>query len=227
MAKTSKAKASSDDDKTPKQETLTISPPRMGRTTILITGTEELVINALPHGVMRKMQAKQEEGSTAAAKRGKNREAKDFEALYEGAKHQTADGRCGIHAAAFRNGMISACRVAGFAMTLAKLSIFIIADGRSPEGVPLVLITHGEPKMDIKPVRNASGVIDLRPRPMWAPGWQARVTIEWDLNQFTTADVVNLLARMGKQVGVGEGRPDSKASAGCGWGRFEVGEATN
>jgi len=31
-----------------------------------------------------------------------------------------------------------------------------------------------------------------------------------------------LLARVGMQVGIGEGRPDSKNSAGMGWGLFEV-----
>lgn len=210
---------------TSKPVTVVITPPRMGETTLLITGIEPLVINALPHGTMDRIKKKQEEGSTANAKRGKNREAKDFGALYEAAKHQTADGRCGIHAAAFRNGMISACRVAGFAMTLAKLSVFIKADAYSVAGVPLVLITRGEPKQDERPVRLKSGVIDIRPRPMWAPGWQARVTIQWNMRAFSLTDVTNLLACMGLQVGVGEGRPDSKDSPGCGWGRFVVGES--
>ena len=32
----------------------------------------------------------------------------------------------------------------------------------------------------------------------------------------------NLIARVGMQVGVGEGRPDSKQSAGLGFGLFDV-----
>jgi len=39
---------------------------------------------------------------------------------------------------------------------------------------------------------------------------------------FTSSDVVNLFNRVGAQVGIGEGRPDSKASAGLGFGLFEI-----
>jgi hypothetical protein len=35
-------------------------------------------------------------------------------------------------------------------------------------------------------------------------------------------DVVNLISRVGLQVGIGEGRPDSKQSAGLGYGLFEI-----
>ena len=38
----------------------------------------------------------------------------------------------------------------------------------------------------------------------------------------TEEDVVNLMARVGMQVGIGEGRPDSKASAGLGNGLFQI-----
>jgi hypothetical protein len=41
-------------------------------------------------------------------------------------------------------------------------------------------------------------------------------------SSFTANDVVNLIARVGLQVGIGEGRPDSKESAGLGYGLFEV-----
>jgi ribosomal protein S17 len=52
--------------------------------------------------------------------------------------------------------------------------------------------------------------------------WSAKVKIRWDADQFTVEDVSNLLARVGQQVGIGEGRPDSKNSAGMGWGTFDV-----
>jgi hypothetical protein len=38
----------------------------------------------------------------------------------------------------------------------------------------------------------------------------------------TEADIANLIARVGLQVGIGEGRPDSKQSAGLGFGLFEI-----
>jgi hypothetical protein len=166
------------------------------------------------------MQTSQEAGSQAT--KGKKREARDFQAGYEGARHKSIAGWDGIPASAFRNALISACRVVGFKMTLAKLSLFTVADGYENDGTPLVRITKGEPRMDIRPARNANGGTDLRARPMWAEGWEARPTFKWDSDQFSATDLVNLLARVGLQVGVGEGRPDSRMSAGVGWGQFEL-----
>jgi hypothetical protein len=52
--------------------------------------------------------------------------------------------------------------------------------------------------------------------------WSAHVKIRWDADQFSLEDVTNLLARVGAQVGICEGRPDSRNSPGQGWGLFEV-----
>jgi hypothetical protein len=120
--------------------------------------------------------------------------------------------------------MISACRLVGFAMTLAKLSIFIEADGYDKdEGTPLVRITEGEPKRLEMAVRLATGVSDISVRPMWEE-WGALLRIRYDADQFSLQDVTNLLMRVGMQVGICEGRPDSKKSAGMGWGIFQIEE---
>jgi hypothetical protein len=71
-------------------------------------------------------------------------------------------------------------------------------------------------------VRNETGVADIRPRAHFDPGWEAEVRIQYDADQFTLTDVTNLLLRVGKQVGVGAGRPDSTKSTGMGWGTFEI-----
>lgn len=164
--------------------------------------------------------AKQEQGTTARGK--KQRDARDFERDFEEAKHRTADGWCGIPAPAFRAALISACRLVGFQMTKAKLSIFVEADGHcEKDGTPLVKLIGGEPEMTTMAVRNETGVVDIRARPMWRQ-WSADVRIRWDADQFTIDDVTNLLHRAGLQVGIGEGRPDSKKSAGLGYGMFTV-----
>jgi hypothetical protein len=120
--------------------------------------------------------------------------------------------------------MISACRLVGFKMTLAKMSIFVEADGfDADDGTPLVKLIAGEPERMDAAVRNATGVIDIRSRPMWRE-WQADLRVRFDGDQFTLDDVANLLSRVGVQVGIGEGRPDSKASAGMGWGTFKLAE---
>jgi hypothetical protein len=202
-------------------KTLTIAPPNLQVGEFKIVGTAPYVQNKFSHKAMLQMKEKQMAGSTA--KKGGKREAKDFKACYEGAMHKTADGKHGIPAPAFRNAMISACRMVGFQMTRAKLSVFVLSDGVDHEdGTPLVLITKGKPHQTEMAVRNESGVADIRARPMWDEGWEAVVRVQFDADQFTLTDVANLLMRAGMQVGVGEGRPDSKNSCGMGWGIFSL-----
>jgi hypothetical protein len=109
----------------------------------------------------------------------------------------------------------------GFKMTLAKLSVFIEADGFDAiDGVPLVKI-EGEPERLEMVTRNANTQPDIRVRPMWRE-WSVRLLVTYDEAQFSREDVTNLLSRVGKQVGIGEGRHDSKKSAGMGWGTFAI-----
>jgi hypothetical protein len=56
---------------------------------------------------------------------------------------------------------------------------------------------------------------------MWRE-WGLTLKVKFDADQFSATDVTNLLLRAGLQVGVGEGRPDSRESAGLGWGTFEI-----
>ena len=133
----------------------------------------------------------------------------------------STEGWRGIPAGAFRQAMISACRLVGFKMTLAKLSVFVHADGFDRiDGIPLIKI-DGEPERTDMAVRNATGVADIRVRPMWRE-WGANVRVKYDADQFTIQDVTNLMQRVGMQVGIGEGRPDSRDSAGLGWGTFRL-----
>ena len=200
---------------------LVIEPPKMMTASFTIRGTAPMVQAKFSHKALEMMRQKQEAGSTA--KKGAAREAKDFNACFEDAQHISTEGWNGIPAAAFRAASISACRLVGFKMTLAKMSIFIEADGfDNTEGTPLVRITKGTPRYTQMPVRNATGVIDIRARPMFDPGWEAVVRVRFDAGQFTIQDVTNLMSRVGCQVGIGEGRPDSRDSAGMGWGLFEI-----
>lgn len=197
-----------------------ISPPDFRHLEINIRGTAPLVINRFSAKAMEMIRKRQEAGGASRSKR--TTDPKDFQALFEGAKHVSEDGWEGIHAAAFRNGAISACRACGFKMTHAKLAFMVIADGFDRvDGAPLVRLTSGEAEQWIAPTRNATGVIDLRCRPLYRD-WGAVLRVRYDAGMLTQDDVVNLIARVGLQVGIGEGRPDSKDSAGLGFGLFEI-----
>lgn len=201
-----------------KDQMVLISAPRMAQAQFQFTGTAPLMTARFS----KKMEllathtTKQEKGKKA------ERKVKDVDQDLEDATYTSPQGWHGMNAAAVRNAMISACRLVNFKMTLAKLSIFVEADGYDHfEPVPLLRI-EGERTKNIMATRNANGQPDVRIRPLWAPGWIIRPRIRWDLDQFSAADVTNLLNRVGCQVGLGEGRPDSKSSAGLGYGLFKV-----
>lgn len=200
---------------------LTILPPNLQTGVFHIRGTAAYVQNKFSAKARQIIRETQEAGSTA--KKGKKRDPKNFQQCYELAQHMSASRENGIPCAGFRAALISACRLAGFAMTRAKLSVFVEADATDEtEGTGMVLFTKGKPGYTEHWVRNESGVVDLRARPMWRAGWEATLRIRFDADQFTLEDVANLLMRVGMQVGIGEGRPDSKKSAGMGWGLFEL-----
>ena len=198
---------------------LTIAPLNMQTAPIRIVGTAPYMQARFSAKAMNQMAEKHKAGSTA--RKGRAKAARDFDDDYRQAMHLDAQGRNGIPAGAFRNACISACRLVGFKMTIAKLSIFVDADSYDVvDGTPLVFI-QGEPEQTVMPTRNATGVMDLRVRPMWRE-WSAVLRFKWDGDQFTPGDLVNLLDRAGQQVGIGEGRPDSRMSAGMGFGTFRI-----
>jgi hypothetical protein len=204
--------------KTETTQALTIKAPNLQEVVIRITGKSPY----MQHRFSKKAEimAKQQQGSTAKGK--KVHGARNFEGDFLAAQHKSADGWHGIPAPAFRAALISACRLVGFQMTKAKLSVFVEADGEcEQDGTPLVRLIADAPEMSTLAVRNETGVVDIRARPLWRK-WGADVRITFDGDQFTATDVVNLLMRAGLQVGIGEGRPDSKKSAGMGYGLFTV-----
>ena len=205
------------------EENIHIAPPNIKIGEVWIKGTAPLVIHKFSDKAKLQIMQKQAAGSTANTK--KKREAKDFDAAFNAARHISFEGWDGIPASAFRCACIDACRLVGFKMTMAKMSIFIIEDGwDKDEGTPLVKIIGGAPRRLDSMVRIGSGLaktVDVSVRPQWIE-WGARLRFKYDADQFTASDVVNLVNRAGMQCGVCEGRPNSSASNGMGWGTFEI-----
>lgn len=207
--------------KAPLKRGVVIKPPKFETGKVRIRGLSPYVQHAFSQKALATMIETQSLGSQA--RKGSQRAPKDFKAVYDNACHISRQGWYGIPAPAFRNGMISACRTVGFKMTLAKLSLFVEADGfDARDGSPLVKISKGSPHEHFAAARNDNGSTDVRCRPMWNEGWEAIIRLRWDAEQFSATDTLNLLARVGSQVGIGEGRPDSRNSAGLGWGLFEI-----
>ena len=204
---------------TTSKQVVNIAAPKLQVAEFEIVGISPYVQLRFSQKAMNAMADKMKGGSQSKGK--KVREARDFHDDFIQAQHISEEGWIGIPAGSIRSAMISACRLVGFKMTLAKLSVFVLQDGIDKvDGVPLIKI-YGTPEPNTMAVRNATGVADLRCRPLWKQ-WSAKVRIQFDEDQFSIQDVTNLLMRVGKQVGLGEGRPDSRASAGLGWGLFEI-----
>lgn len=202
---------------------VTIKPPNFQQAIFGIKGVAPLVIHRFSTKTKNEMKLKMETGKAASSR--KNREPKNGEDTFNEGRYISPDGWDGFQASAVRNAMISACRLVGFKMTLAKLSIFVEADGwdASEKQIPLIRIYGKAVKQeDMARVETGQPYVTIRPA---YHDWSAKIRIRWDGDQFTIGDVTNLLSRVGMQVGLGEGRPDSKNSAGMGWGLFEVEKA--
>ena len=198
---------------------VTITAPNMVTAVFRIVGNAPYVQLRFPQKAQALMRAKMEKGSQA--KKGAKRDPRDFQEDYKQAMYTSTEGWHGIPAPVFRNAMISACRIVGFQMTKAKLAVFCEADGMDKDDATPMIIINGTPEAVEHHVRNATGVADLRVRAMWRE-WSAVVRLRFDADMFSLDDITNLLARVGTQVGIGEGRPDSKQSAGMGWGTFDI-----
>lgn len=201
-------------------ERVVVQAPNLRVIRVTVRGDAPLVMHRFGKKALEEMRRKMTAGDRAKGKSAKP--PKDFDAEYEAAHHKSSEGWIGIPAPAFRAAMISACRVAGLVMTRAKLTVFVIPDGLDQDGKPIVRISKGEPEPFEDAVRMSDGSASICRRPRWAPGWEAVVTIRYDGDQIDAQSVVNLLSRAGLQVGILEGRPDSKKSSGQGWGTFEV-----
>ena len=197
-----------------------IKPPNIKTIIVEIKGTAPLVVHRFSHKAQQGMLIKMVAGSTA--KKGTKREAADLDDIYNNARYQHADGWDGFNASAIRHALISACRLVGFKMTIAKLSVFVIEDGwdKIESQIPLIRI-YGKPRRLDMWARVETGQAYMTIRPCYDT-WSAKIKIRFDADQFTVEDVTNLLARAGAQVGICEGRPDSKNSVGMGWGTFEI-----
>lgn len=205
---------------TPETTTITITPPNIQTARFHLVGDAPYMQARFSQKALEQIRSKQAAGSTA--KKNTAKEARDFDADYRGAMHISTEGWIGVPAASFRNACIDACRMVNFQMTRAKMSIFIEHDGLDVvDGTPLVKLLADVPEKTEMAVRNATGVVDIRVRPMWRE-WEIDLRVRYDADQFRLEDVANLLARAGQQVGIGEGRPFSKSSAGLGFGLFRV-----
>lgn len=198
-------------------EAVRISPPNFKTAIFRIVGTAMLVTNKFSEEGRNQMREKQEAGSQQG-KKGSAKPPKDFKAAAAASAHYSTEGWIGMPCGAMRKAMIDSCRLTAQKMTMAKMAIFIEADGADrDEGTPLIRII-GEPRHDERLVKQGM-TVDLRARTV-IDKWEAEVRVKYDADIFDSASIANLMLRAGAQVGWGAGRPFSSNSAGMGWGTW-------
>lgn len=203
--------------KEPKEKVQRVSlvRPLIRRITVPIRGVEgvPLVEHKFSEKALRQMADKQQHKATGP------RQAKDPAECYRGAMHLMPKAKAtddhpdiGFPAGGFRKAMIAAGPMVGIKRPTIMGAVFVIADAAG-----LVRIDYKDVRMREDTVRNESGVADIRYRPEFM-GWWAEVTVEYDESLISAEQVINLMARAGCSIGIGEGRPEKKGE----WGRWEV-----
>jgi hypothetical protein len=172
---------------------------------IPIEGTAPLIQNRFSEKARQMMLDHQQGHAT-------EREPKNPDALFEAAQYRLPGDRYGHPAVAFKSAVVGGARFfRGSKITMTGLKVALFVKG---EGADMLVAIDGVPKMREDPVRNATGVADLRYRPVYWP-WTATLQIVYIRNQFSLDSLIALVDA-GGNVGVGEWRPE--------FGTFKVAE---
>lgn len=208
-------------DQSVKTQSVKITPPNIKTAVFKIVGTAPLVIHRFAAKAKAGMLQKIAEGTVKA--RGKKEfKATNTDDTFNEARYISREGWDGFNVSSIRCAIIRACSLVNYKMTLAKLSVFVEADGRDAAEPEFGLIRiHGKARKLEMIARVETGQAYVTVRPIYDE-WFANVRLSYDADQFSLEDVTNLLARAGSQVGIGEGRAYSKNSCGMGWGSFRV-----
>ena len=194
----------------------------IGRATIRVEGTTDLIVHKFAEKARREMLDKQQLKAT------KKKEAKNPAADYRGAMYildgdpeddqsdedvwePIGSAKCsakhGFPAAALRLAMIRGVKACGGVMTDARTAFNIEAvDNLVPiefEGVRCV--------EDVVRLNGKSA--DLRHRPYYS-GWSATLPVMFNASLMSIDQIVNVLRLAGMSVGVGEWRPEKNGSFG-------------
>lgn len=192
--------------------TIQIAPPNIETLTLPIVGKTPLIVHRFDEKSRAQMLDKQMKKAKAP------KQAKDPKDCYQRSKYIMEDGRDGFPAVGFKAAAVRAAKlVDGITMTDARQMFFVVGDGRTPTGEECVAIT-GEPSMREDVCRVSGGTADLRYRAEYRD-WSVDLTIEYDADAVSAEVIVNLFARAGFSVGVGEWRPEKSGRNGT----FEIG----
>ena len=193
-----------------KSKAIVIPAPKFDYLQLHLNGLSALLCNRWGHKAIKQMEDKHAQVAKTGKKEKRNPEAEFLDSVdHEGTGKRI---KYFFPTAAFRLAAISAVRhIDGLTLVQAR-SLFWIPEEKAQ------ILTPEDPIMDCRPVRNATGVADLRYRALF-PEWSVKLNIRF-LSESTTGEQIgNLFALAGEAIGVGELRVERGGS----FGRFTIG----
>lgn len=202
-----------EDPAVPETKQLTIARLDRRQASVPITGVTPLIMEKWTTKALTEMADRQQKRAKVA------KAAKDPEAEFKDMQYRLEDGRLAMPASAFKAAIVEGARkLEGVTMTALKTSVFVVGFGID-QLVPLN-VNEDDVEMWMNPVRNATGVADLRYRPRIWP-WGATLTIDYIGNVISDEQLLTLIEAGGFN-GVGGWRPSAKKSYSGSFGMFRV-----
>ena len=153
----------------------------------------------IPHRLGMEAMAGIEEKITGKPKKGKK--IRNFEKEYENCFYYTEDKKYGIPARAFAGAMLDAAVACDIPKTKIKRAVKLLGDVYELE---YKKINH---RIDYPRQSGMTKAPDIRHRPEFVD-WTCTLYVQFDENQITEEQVVNLIEQAGFSTGVGDWRPN-------------------
>ena len=207
---------------------LDIKPPRQAHTFVVIKGITPLVMHKF--GELARDGIEQDQGFEG--KKPKVRKARNIEQDYAECFHylpgygpNDSKLRYAFPANGMKQAMIAALReVDGITMTLGKQLFFVSGHEPGPGREFMEIFGIPEMRRDVVRLKGANGgTMDLRYRPYFWP-WSGIFRLRWNGDLLSLETILNLVARAGQSVGIGDRRPGKEGSE---FGQFEISQAAS
>jgi len=197
------------------ERTIKIPAPNFREMTVTIRGKTPLLCDRYGERTMALLEDREAHPSRRAAKKVRDPEGELRDCLYVIASENGDPARYGFPASAIKKAIISAAgRFAGLDKMGPTLGGAIQIDATDGDLLEL-RGPEPRPRKDPRSIKGVRSSIIYR---MEFAEWEIDVPVTYDADLLDEAQILNLLARAGEQVGIGNWRPEKKGV----FGRFEI-----
>lgn len=142
------------------------------------------------------------------------KELRDYDAEYNSCFYLTEDKKYGFPSGGFLASMLDACVALGIAKTQIKRSVRLLGD------IYELKFKKVNKRIDHPRRSGRNSTPDTRYRPEFVD-WSCNLIIQYDMNQISPDQIINLINQAGFSSGIGDWRPSAPKSSGS-HGMFKV-----